>query len=132
MGRPILLACLAVALPAGPRALGQAPAAARPSPRLTAEQQERLKERDRLAQEAGRLKTHGKLLEAVRAAEAMLAIEREVLGETSEDAIGSLEVLARLHRDREDWAAAKKAGSEVLDLREKALGRDHWKVTDAQ
>ena len=130
--RTIVLACLAIVLTAAPRALGQAPAAPKPSPPSTANRQERLKDRDRLAKEVEQLKTHGKLLDAIKAAEAMLAIEHEVLGETSEDAIGSLEVLARLHQDREDWAEAKKARSEVLELREKTLGKDHWKVTDAR
>ena len=130
--RTIILACLALALAAGPRASGQAPAAAKPLPPLPAKQQERLKERDRLALQAEQLSSQGKLAEAIRAAEAVLAIEREVLGETSEDAIGSLEFLAKLHRDRKDWAEAKKACSEVLELREKALGKDHWKVTDAR
>jgi hypothetical protein len=105
--RTIILACLTLVLPAVPRAFGQAPAASKPSPPLTAQQQERLKERDQHALQAAQLRSQGKLPEAIQAAEAMLAIEREVLGEASEDAIGSLELLARLHQDREDWAAAR-------------------------
>ena len=90
--RTIIVACLALALalPAVPRVLGQAPATSKPSPSSTAHQQERLKERDRLAMQTVQLRSQGELPEAIRAAEAMLAIEREVLGETSEDAIGSL------------------------------------------
>jgi tetratricopeptide (TPR) repeat protein len=130
--RTIVLACLAIVLTAAPRALGQAPAAPKPSRSSTANRQERLNDRDRLAKEVEQLKTHGKLLDAIKAVEAMRTIEREVLGETSEDAIGSLEILAKLHQDREDWAEAKKAWSEVLELREKTLGKDHWKVTDAR
>ena len=130
--RTIILACLAIVLTATPRALGQAPAAPKPSRSSTANRQERLKDRDRLAKEVEQLKTHGKLLDAIKAVEAMRTIESEVLGETSEDAIGSLEILAKLHQDREDWAEAKKAWSEVLELREKTLGKDHWKVTDAR
>jgi hypothetical protein len=61
---------------------------------LTAQQQERLKERDHLAMQAAQLRSQGKLPEAIEAAEAVLAIERAVLGQTSEDAIGSLELLA--------------------------------------
>ena len=130
--RTIILACLALALPAVPRAFGQAPAASKPSPPLTARQQERLKERDQFAMQAEQLRSQGKLSEAIQAAEAMLAIEREVLGETSEDAIGSLELLARLHQDREDWAAARKARTEVLNLRSTTLPKDHWQVADAR
>ncbi len=130
--RTIILACLTLALPAVPWASGQVPAASRPSPPLTAQQQERLKERDQLAMLAERLRSQGKLPEAIKAAEAMLGIEREVLGETSEDAIGSLELLAQLHQDREDWAAAKKARKEVLNLRSATLPKDHWQVADAR
>ena len=130
--RTIILACLTLVLPAVPRAFGQAPAASKPSPPLTAQQQERLKERDQLAKQAVQLRSHGKLPEAIQAAEAMLAIERQVLGQTSEDAIGSLKLLARLHQDREDWAAAREACQEVLNLRNKTLPKDHWQVADAR
>ena len=130
--RTIILACLTLALPAVPWAFGQAPAGTKPSPPSTAQQQAQLKERDRLGIQAEQLRSQGKLPEAIQVAEAMLAIEREVLGETSEDAIGSLEVLAQLHQDREDWAAARKARMEVLKLRSATLPKDHWQVTDAR
>jgi tetratricopeptide (TPR) repeat protein len=127
-----MLASLALSLPAVPHVFGQAPAAAKPPPPLGAEQQKRLNKRDQLAVQAAQLRSQGKLPEAIQAAEAMLAIEREVLGNTSEDAIGSLELLAVLHQDREDWAAARKARKEVLDLRTTTLPQDHWQVTDAR
>src|SRR6516165_5835050 len=76
---------------------------------LTAAQRERLKQRDQFGKQAGNLQAEGKLDEAVKAAEAMLAIEREVLGPGSDDAIGSLELLAGLHLAREDWSAARSA-----------------------
>jgi tetratricopeptide (TPR) repeat protein/CHAT domain-containing protein len=119
-------------MPAVPQVLVQAPAAAKPSPTLTAEQQKQLKERDQLGRRAVQLRSQGKLPEAIQAAEAMLAIEREVLGGASEDAIGSLELLARLHQDREDWAAARKAREEVLKLRSTTLPKDDWRVGDAR
>ena len=60
----------------------------------------------------------------------MLAIEREVLGETSDDAIG-----ARASRLDSGAAhgrpAAVAAGHNVLKLRMSALGEAHWKVADA-
>jgi CHAT domain-containing protein len=130
--RTITLASLAVILASLPRAIGQAPAAPKSSPPLTAQQQERLKKRDPLGKQAKELKAQGKLPEAIKAAEAVLEIEREVLGETSDDAIGSLELLAQLHQDCEDWEKAKKARGEVLDLRTKMLPKDPWKVIDAQ
>ena len=131
--RTIILACLALALPAVPRAFGQAPAASKPSLPLTAQQQERLKERDQLAMQAEQLRSQGKLPEAIKAAEAMLAIEREVLGESSEDAIGSLELLARLHQDREGLGGGKEGPHRrCLNLRSKTLPKDHWQVADAR
>jgi CHAT domain-containing protein/Tfp pilus assembly protein PilF len=128
----IILACLALALPAVPRASGQVPAASNPSPRLSAQQQERLKHRDQLAEQAAQLRSQGKLPESIRAVETMLNIEREVLGETSEEAIGSLELLGDLHRGREDWAAAREVRNRVLDLRTRRLPKDHWQVVDAR
>jgi CHAT domain-containing protein/Tfp pilus assembly protein PilF len=99
---------------------------------LTAHQQERLKERDQLAKQGVQLRSQGKLSEAIQVAGGVLAIERDVLGETSEDAIGSLELLARLHQDREDWEAARKACKEVLKLRNTTRPKDHWQVADAR
>jgi tetratricopeptide (TPR) repeat protein len=130
--RTIILLYLAVILPGMPRASGQVPAGPKPSPPLTAQQQERLKERDKLSDQVKTLRDQGKLPEAIKAAEAILQIEREVLGETSEDVIGSLELLGQLHQDREDWAAAKQFRIRVLELRTNGLGKDLWKVTDAE
>src|SRR4051794_36551538 len=130
--RTIMLACLAFARPAVPWVLGQDQAASISSPPLSEHQRARLQERDRLGMQAVWLRSQGKLPEAIKAAEAMLGIEREVLGGTSEDAIGSLELLAQLHEDREDWAAARKVLKDVLDLRSKTLPMDHWQVADAR
>src|SRR5262245_66339794 len=57
----------------------------KPSPPLTPEQQARLKEADRLGEEAQKLWQQGQRAEAVAAWEKKLAIEREVLGERSEE-----------------------------------------------
>jgi CHAT domain-containing protein/Tfp pilus assembly protein PilF len=127
-----MLACLTLVPPPVPWACGQGPAASERSPPLTAQHQERLKERDQLEEQAERLRSQGKLPEAIRAAENMLDIAHEVLGDTSEEAIGSLELLGDLHRGREDWAAAREARRKVLDLRSRTLPKDHWQVVDAR
>ena len=101
-------------------------------PELTAAQKERLKERDKFFERVQRLRAAGKLDEATTAAEAILAIERETLGPSSEDAIDSLEIIARLQEERDDWAAALKVRHEVLDLRVKALGTQHWLVVNTR
>jgi hypothetical protein len=100
------------------------------APALTDAQKERLRERDRFGKQSQKLQTEGRLPEAIAAAEAMLAIERDVLGETSEDAIGSLERLARLNEARDDWPAVTVGRALVLALRSKSLGVGHWKAID--
>ena len=75
----IILACLALIMPAVPQVLGQAPAAAKPSAPLAAEQQKRLKERDQLAMQTAELRSEGKLPEAIRAAGAAKGVPTAVL-----------------------------------------------------
>src|SRR5262249_36026011 len=99
---------------------------------LTAAQQEWLKERDRRNAEARKLPAPGKLDEAVAAGEKNLAIEREVFGERHADVVGSLELLAELHQEREDWPAARTARQEVLRLETALHGAADWRVTDAR
>jgi hypothetical protein len=67
----VCLICLwaAVSSAAGPPAQEQ---------KLTPQQQERLKERDRYAKETQKLRSGGKLTEAMAACQKMLAIERGV------------------------------------------------------
>jgi CHAT domain-containing protein/Tfp pilus assembly protein PilF len=103
----------------------------RPRP-LTASQQARLKERNRYHAEARKLRAAGKLAEAVAAAEKMLDIEREVFGERHADVIESLELLAELHQEREDWPAALRARQDVLRLQTALLGAADWRVTNAR
>src|SRR5262245_11182482 len=67
-----------------------------PARPLTAAQQERLKERDRLGEQAQKRAAAGQPAEAIPAAEAMLAIEREVLGGDHDDVVGSLQLLGQL------------------------------------
>lgn len=99
---------------------------------LTAEQQEKLKERYRYGKQAQELRRQGKLEQAIAAAEKMLAIEREMYGDVHEDVAGSLERLAEMHEESEAWDAARQAREEVLDIKTKLFGNDHYKVTDAR
>jgi CHAT domain-containing protein/tetratricopeptide (TPR) repeat protein len=124
-----LVLCLAGWLVA--TAAGAQPSESKPAP-LTQEQQQKLKERDRLAKEAQQLWADGKLAEAIAAAEKMLAIERQVLGPVHPDVVGSLQFLAAMHEKRADYPAARKARQEVLAIQTKLLGADHWQVTDAR
>src|SRR5947209_8678694 len=98
-------------------------------PALTKEQQDKLKERDRFQKEAEKLWAEGKLTEAVAVAEKMLAIERAVFGNFHEDVAGSLEFLAGMQDALHDFPVARKARQEVLAIKTKLLGAQHWQVT---
>ncbi len=74
----------------------------------------------------------GKLDEAVAAVVKELAVTREVQGELHEDVVGSLAFLARIHEAREDWAAARKALTEVLAIRERQPDQKEWRIADAR
>ena len=91
-----------------------------------------LKERDRLWGETRKLRAAGKTAEALAAAEAMLAIERKVLPENHADLAVSLGWLATLHVEREDFAAARAARREALDILRKGRGESDWRVVDAR
>jgi CHAT domain-containing protein len=91
-----------------------------------------LKERDRLSDQAQKLRAAGKTAEAIAAAEKKLAIERKVLPADHEDIVNSLNWLAELRIDQGDWAAAKAARKEVLETLRRRYGAAHWKVTDAR
>jgi CHAT domain-containing protein len=89
-------------------------------------------ERDRLRAEVNRLRQQGKLTEAVAAVEKLLANERAVLGKTHAEVADSLELLAELHLEREEFVAARTTRQKVLALRRQLHGDGHWRVTDAQ
>jgi len=68
-----------------------------------------------------------------------LAIRKELLGERHPDCVQSLENLAgvlgrvaHLSMEHQDFAAAKAAQQEALDVLSKGYGKSHWKVTDAR
>jgi tetratricopeptide (TPR) repeat protein len=96
------------------------------------EKARRLAEGDRYAREAIRLAQAGKIAEAIAAFEKNLAIEREVLGELHEDVVGALQFLAQVHEALADWAAARKALTEVLAIRERQPDRKDWRIGDAR
>jgi CHAT domain-containing protein/Tfp pilus assembly protein PilF len=91
-----------------------------------------LAERDRFADRARTFQAEGKLTEAIAAAESMLKIERKVLPAGDDDILGSLDWLAGMYVERADFAAAKKARYETLELLRKRYGEKYWKVTDAR
>jgi CHAT domain-containing protein/tetratricopeptide (TPR) repeat protein len=97
-----------------------------------AERAGRFQERDRHRSQAMRLATSGKLDDAVREVEEVLAIERQVLGEFSNDVAVTLGVLAKIHVDREDWESAHKALQDELSVLERQPDRKDWRLGDAR
>ena len=91
-----------------------------------------VKERDRLAERSVRLRSEGKLLEAITAAELMLRVEKAVLHVDADELLISLDWLGQLHLEHEDFAAARRVWMEALELLRVQFGEAHWKVTDAR
>jgi CHAT domain-containing protein/tetratricopeptide (TPR) repeat protein len=101
-------------------------------PAKQADRERRLAERDSYAKQVVTLRRAGNRDKAVVAAEAMLAIERDVLGAIHEDVAGSLELLAELRTEQENFAAARTALQEVLTIHTKLSGPDHWRAASAR
>jgi CHAT domain-containing protein/Tfp pilus assembly protein PilF len=99
---------------------------------LFADAKSAFQERTRLANQARKLRAAGKTAEAIAAAEALLKIERRVLPADDPELAAWLEWLAGLYIERADFAAAKTARQEALEILRKLHGEAHWKVTDAR
>ena len=99
---------------------------------LTAEQQDKVKERNRLANEAVELQKAGKLAEAAAANEKGLALSREVYGPNHAAAATFLDRIGRARFKQEAWAAARAAYRELVAVRAALYGSDHWQTTDAR
>jgi tetratricopeptide (TPR) repeat protein len=97
-----------------------------------ADENPRLAERDRLWTKAQDLREQGKLTEAVAAAEAMLAIERAVLGSDHDETADSLLWLAECDVRLGNFAAARRRLIEARSVFTKHHGPGFWKVTDAR
>lgn len=92
----------------------------------------RLTERDRHEEETQRFEHEGKLNEAVKSAEAMLAIEREVHGEAHIEIANSCYWLARLHVQLGDFDAARRYSDEQIAITEQVYGREGWRLAEAK
>jgi len=69
---------------------------------------------------------------AIRDAKQVLAMERKWLQEDDPEVVRSIEWLAELHEEAEDWPAARKWRENVLAWRRKHRGEQHWQTTDAR
>ncbi|WP_013630017.1 CHAT domain-containing protein [Rubinisphaera brasiliensis] len=89
-------------------------------------------ERDRLWDEATSAKSDGKLVRATAFGERMLAIERVWLAEDNAAIKESLEWLAGVYEEAEDWDQAESSRREVLKRQVEKFGDSHWRATDAR
>jgi CHAT domain-containing protein/Tfp pilus assembly protein PilF len=99
---------------------------------LPPQAKDELKQRDQLWKKTQEFKAAGKLAEATASAKAMLAIERNVLPADHDDIVRSLNWLAQLHVEQEDFSSAEAMRAETLEILRKRYGEKHWKVTDAR
>jgi tetratricopeptide (TPR) repeat protein len=97
-----------------------------------AEKTRRLAELRQHRSEALRLANSGRRDDAIKEAEAALAIEREVLGELHEDVVVRLEFLAREREVGADREGARNALMQVLSIRERQPDRKDWRTGDAR
>jgi tetratricopeptide (TPR) repeat protein len=111
-------------------AAGAEPPESKPAP-LTKEEQEKLKERDRLLQEANRLAREKQVDEANALAEKALILTREVRGEQHPEALNLCRALAEAYEQQANFPAAKQHRQQMLATLTGLHGKDFWQVTDA-
>lgn len=107
-------------------------APAQSQPALTAKQKELLKERGRLQAAARKFQAAGELADALATAEKVLAVERQVYGDSHGEIAASLQWIAQIHVALEDFAAARRVIDEALAMRFRLHGKSHWQTTDAR
>jgi hypothetical protein len=121
------LLALLLSLPAPSAALADEPA-----PLTDEQRQEFQAEAARLWKEAQAFDKEGKLTEALAAGEKMLVADRRLLGDQHKDIAFDLEWLATCSQRLENFDAAKKYREQVIAIKSRLLGKDHWQVTEAR
>jgi CHAT domain-containing protein/tetratricopeptide (TPR) repeat protein len=124
-----LVLCVAGWLVAG--TAGAEPPEPKPVP-LTKEQQEKLKERDRLLQEVNRLLDEMKVDDAMALGEKALTLTRAVRGEQHLETLHVCQSLAQAYEEQANFPAAQKLRRQALTILTRLHGKDHWQVTDAR
>jgi CHAT domain-containing protein/tetratricopeptide (TPR) repeat protein len=99
---------------------------------LTEEQRALLKERDQYAAEAEKLLRAQEPRKAIDALDKKLAVERRLYGPAHAEIAQTLERLAGLREEVEEFAAARKAREELVAMRTTLHGEKDWRVTDAR
>jgi CHAT domain-containing protein/tetratricopeptide (TPR) repeat protein len=81
---------------------------------------------------AGQLSRLGKVSRGIEVWRKKVALDRSAGSKGSEELAQSLEALAELLAAGDDYVPARTARQEILALRTKLLGGQHWRVTDAR
>lgn len=89
-------------------------------------------ERDRHWEEARQRRKDGEHAEAAEAGERMLTIERKWLGDANDKIAVSLEWLADVYEQAEDWPSAEARRREALAWRETHQGAARWETVNAR
>ena len=92
---------------------------------------EKRAERDRLWTAANEAKSAGKLPEAAQLGEQMLQVEKEWLGEQHAKLIASLNWLAGVYEQQEEWAKAIERQELAATYSREIHGADDWQTVDA-
>lgn len=127
----LMAVCAVTAFGGAPQGAEQRPASKAASLSGT-DRKKLMAERDRLSKESNLLEAQGKYAEAIGAAEKLLAIQRQISGDMTDDVAGSLDVIGRCHLARDELAAARKAFTEALSIRLKLHGEDDWRSIDSR
>src|SRR5262249_1240363 len=106
--------------------------AAAPPAELTRGQKAKLAEADRLEKSLPALLRKRQNDKALDALERIVALEKEVLGETDARVIASLQRLAGVQEGVGQVVKAIRVRKEIVRLQEKRLGKGHWQTTDAR
>ena len=136
VGRLILQISLIALCPSltsvGARVDADQPQPAKAAPLSAAHRKSLLAEREQLADDSKRLKAEREFGRAAQLAEKLADVDRRLFGERSPQVADTLSLLAAIHERRENWPAANQAHKEVLAIRLKLVGKDHWQTGDAQ
>jgi CHAT domain-containing protein len=102
------------------------------SPPPSAEQAEKLKERDALVPQIEKAQAENRLDDAVRLIEKMMALEKVIFGPVHLEVAGSLDWLGSVHAARGDTKASRQARMEALEMYTKLEGAKHWRTIDVR
>ena len=106
--------------------------AANQQPSSEAKLDPRLEEHDRLLAAAKKLHVDHNPPGAIAAANKVVAIDRELFAKDPAKLADSLAMLADWQLEHDDFDAARQTRQEVLAIRTKLNGNDHWQTTDAR